>query len=178
MMTIIQAAQFLQGQPIQFVLIGDGAQFAALRQEVKQLNLTNVRFLPYQDKEVLPYSLTAGDLSLISTAEGMEILVAPSKLYSTLAAGRPVAAICPEQSFLRKLLLEANCGQSFNNGDGYSLAEFISRLSDQPQLSQTMGQSARQYFDSHFTLEIASQQYAEVLQRSCPSSRDLREIKV
>ena len=163
MKTIVQAAQYLQEEPIQFVLIGDGAQYVPLRQEVNQLRLTNVLFLPYQDKEVLPYSLTACDLSLISMAEGMEGLVAPSKLYSTLAAGRAVAVICPEQSFLKELVTEAKCGEGFNNGDGYALAQFISRLSHQPELSQTMGQAARQYFGTHFTREIASRKYLEIL---------------
>lgn len=172
MITIIQAAQQLQGQPIQFVLIGDGAQLVVLQEEVERLQLTNVLFLPYQDKQVLPYSLTAGNLSLISIAEGMESLVAPSKMYSTLAAGRPVAVICPEQCFLREIVIEANCGMSINNGDGHALAKFIADLSQQPQLTQSMGQAARQYFETHFTLEISCDQYLKVLKKCCLSSTD------
>lgn len=166
MMTIIQAAQYLQDQPIQFVLIGDGAQYDTLCQETKRLGLTNIFFLPYQDKEVLPYSLTACDLSLISIAEGMEKLVAPSKLYSTLAAGRPVAAICSQQSFLRDIVREAKCGESFDNGDGYALAQFISQLDAQPEIAESMGKAARQYFSTHFTREICCNQYLEVLQKA------------
>lgn len=166
MITIIHAAQYLQGQPIQFVLIGDGAQTLTLRQEVSRLQLTNIIFLPYQDRDVLPYSLTACDLSLITMAEGMEELIAPSKFYSTLAAGRAVAVICPQSSFLRKLVTKAKCGRSFHNGDSYNLALFISCLSHQPELSQSMGEAARQYFCANFTKEMASRKYLEVLLRS------------
>lgn len=169
LITIIQAAQYLQEQPIQFVLIGDGAQYDSLRRGAKQLGLTNILFLPYQDKEVLPYSLTACDLSLISIAEGMEKLVAPSKLYSTLAVGRPVAAICSEKSFLRDIVAEAECGKSFANGDGLALAQFITELEAHPEMAKRMGQAARQYFSTHFTREIASNQYLTVLQNASSS---------
>jgi hypothetical protein len=47
----------------------------------------------------------------------MEGLVAPSKLYGILAAGRPVAVICNAQSYLRQLVAEAKCGEAFDNGD-------------------------------------------------------------
>ena len=175
--TIIQAAQYLQEQPIQFVLIGDGAQYATLRQEAKRLGLTNILFLPYQDKEVLPYSLTACDLSLISIADGMEKLVAPSKLYSTLAAGRPVAAICSQQSFLRDIVTEAKCGGSFTNGDGLALAQFIAELDAQPEMAKRMGQAARQYFSTHFTREIAANQYLEVLKNASSTKSGKLKIK-
>ena len=122
-----------------------------------------------QDKEVLPYSLTACDLSLISIAEGMEKLVAPSKLYSTLAVGRPVAAICSEKSFLRDIVAEAECGKSFANGDGLALAQFITELEAHPEMAKRMGQAARQYFSTHFTREIASNQYLTVLQNASSS---------
>jgi glycosyltransferase involved in cell wall biosynthesis len=166
LMTIIRAAQYLQEQPIQFVFIGDGAQSATLKQEAKRLGLSNILFLPYQDKAVLPYSLTACDLSLISIADGMEKLVAPSKLYSTLAAGRPVAAICSQQSFLRDIVAEAKCGKSFANGDGYALAQFISDLDSQPEMTKQMGEAARQYFCDNFTRELAARQYLAVLQNA------------
>jgi glycosyltransferase involved in cell wall biosynthesis len=164
--TIVEAASYLRGKPIQFLLIGDGAQKEALEAEVERLGLDNVRFLPYQDKEVLPYSLTACDLSLISIAPAMEALVAPSKLYPILAAGRAVVAVCPATSFLTQLIAEAECGKSFENGDCQGLAEFIDWLRCHPEAAEGLGKAGRDYLRSHFTLEIAAQKYFEVLQRA------------
>ncbi|WP_096671692.1 glycosyltransferase family 4 protein, partial [Dolichospermum compactum] len=63
--TILATAQKLQNEPIQFVCIGGGPKRESFIQDVKRLGLKNFLFLPYQDKSVLPYSLTACDLSLV-----------------------------------------------------------------------------------------------------------------
>ncbi|MFN6460372.1 MAG: glycosyltransferase family 4 protein [Nostoc sp. DedVER02] len=166
MATILQAAQQLQDEPVQFVCIGGGAKRDELIQEANQLGLKNFTFLPYQDKQVLPYSLTACDLSLVSVDASTESLVVPSKLYSALASGRPIAVICSQYSYLRQLVAEANCGSTFENGDSNSLAQFIRLLSRDRQLGERMGNSGRQYLRSHFTPKIISQQYLDVLQQA------------
>jgi glycosyltransferase involved in cell wall biosynthesis len=66
--TILEAAKLLQHEPIQFVFIGNGAKRQAFRTQANQLGLHNCQFLPYQNKENLPYSLTACDLSLVSVS--------------------------------------------------------------------------------------------------------------
>jgi glycosyltransferase involved in cell wall biosynthesis len=94
----------------------------------------------------------------------METLVAPSKLYPTLAAGRPVAAICPSNSFLSQIIAKAECGKSFDNGDCQGLADFIDWLRCHPDRAEELGKAGRDYLLSHFTLEIAAQKYFDVLQ--------------
>lgn len=161
--TILEAARALQNQPIQFVFVGGGAKLEACIEQTHSWGLSNCLFLPYQDKQVLPYSLTACDLSLVSIDAGMKGLVAPSKLYGMLAAGRPVAAICEPGSYLRQLVAEAGCGKSFANGDGVGLAEFICHLAKHTDLTNQMGRAGRHYLESHFTLEIVAKQYSKVL---------------
>lgn len=163
--TILEAAKHLQDEPVQFVFIGSGAKRDDAIQQVKQFGLKNFLFLPYQDKQVLPYSLTACDLSLVSVDASTENLVVPSKLYSALASGRPVAVICSQYSYLKQLIAEAQCGSTFDNGDSHSLAQFIRLLIHDQQLGQRMGRAGRQYLRSHFTPRIISQQYLEVLQQ-------------
>lgn len=170
--TILETAKLLRDEPIQFVCIGSGAKRQSFMEAVNDLGLTNFLFLPYQDKEVLPYSLTACDLSLVSVEVGMEGLVAPSKLYPALAAGRPIAVICAKDAYLRHMIVEGQCGISVNNGDSMALAEFIRRLNSDRQLAELMGKASRQYLQSNFTLEIVSKQYLSVLQQSTYSSQD------
>jgi glycosyltransferase involved in cell wall biosynthesis len=164
--TMLEAAKQLQDEPIQFVCIGGGAKRDELIQKVNQLGLRNFTFLPYQDKQVLPYSLTACDLSLVSVDASTESLVVPSKLYSALASGRPLAVICSQYSYLKQLIAEANCGGTFDNGDSHGLVQFIRLLSRDQQLGERMGKAGRQYLRSHFTLKIISQQYLDVLQQA------------
>ena len=160
--TIMTAAKQLQNEDIQFVFIGGGAK----QQICVQQDLPNCRFLPYQEKHVLPHSLTACDLSLVSISQGMEGLVAPSKLYGILAAGRPVAAICEPHSYLKSLLSEAKCGATFNNGDGTGLATFIRRLAQDRELALNMGTAGREYLESNFTPEIIALEYSKLLRQA------------
>ncbi len=162
--TILDTAKELQNEPIQFVCVGGGAKRQELIEEVNRLGLEkNFVFIPYQEKKNLPYSLTACDLSLVSVNAGFEHLVAPSKLYSALAAGRPIAVISPEHSYLKQLIAKAKCGSTFNNKNSYALAKFIRKLNNEQQLVDSMGKAGRKYFQSNFTLDVISKEYLEVI---------------
>lgn len=166
--TILQAAKMLAhrpnpNRPIKFVFIGDGAKRKPAMRQIEEWGLTNCTFLPYQEKQNLSYSLTASDLSLVSVSPGMEGLVAPSKLYSALAAGRPLAIICETHSYLRDLIRDARCGGTFSSGDSTALADFILQLSEQPELVQDMGNAGRSYMEANFTPTLIAQEYAEVM---------------
>ena len=163
--TILETAKLLKDEPIQFLCIGSGAKRKTLVEEIKKSDLNNFQFLPYQEKSNLPYTLTACDLSLVSMDRGFESLIAPSKLYPALAAGRPVAIICPQDSYLKKLMTEGHCGQTFKNGDSKGLAEFILMLSKNSQLRESMGQAARKYMQSNFTPEVIANEYLKVLSK-------------
>ena len=163
--TILAAALELREEPVQFVFIGSGPKRKELMERMKEANLSRCLFLPYQDQEVLPFSLTACDLSLVSLVPGVEGLVAPSKLYGSLAAGCPVAAICESHSYLRSLLAQGGFGQAFDNGDGAGLAGFIRLLMANPELGPQMGDRGRRFLLDNFTPEHCAQQYLEVLLR-------------
>lgn len=165
--TIVEAMNYLKEEAIQFVFIGGGAKLPTLQAQLEELGLTsNVKFLPYQEKQDLPHSLTACDLSLVSVSEDMGELVAPSKLYSALAAGRPIAAICSEQSYLNPFLAEMSCGATFANGHGKKLADYILYLSRDRAVAERLGASGRAYLEDHFTPAKIAAEYAEVLYKA------------
>ena len=167
--TILATAELLRDVPIRFVFIGDGAKRSPSMHTAAQLELTNCHFLPYQDKNLLPYSLTACDLTLVSVGQNMDGLVAPSKIYGALAAGRPVAIICAAHSYLDQMVTDGNFGATFRHQDSQGLANFILHLASQPALVQSMGDAGRQYLQTHFTPELIAQQYAQILRRSMRS---------
>lgn len=161
--TIMAAAEALRHEPVRFVFIGAGAKRQVCMDLAVALGLSNCLFLPYQAKETLPYSLTACDLGLVSLVPGVEGLVAPSKLYGSLAAGRPVAAICEPHSYLRSLLQDGGCGRAFNNGDGLGLAAFIRQLAADATLVDRLGRQGRRYMEEKFTPEQCARRYFEVV---------------
>lgn len=161
--TILEAAKILKDDPVQFVFIGGGAQRAGFIQNVEAHQLSNCRFLPYQNRQTLPYSLTAGDLTLVSLRHGMEGLIAPSKVYSGLAAGCPLAIICEADSYLTELVAQAQCGRTVAHGASADLAEFIRYLASHPTQAAAMGAAGRRYLQHHFTPSRIARQYMEVL---------------
>jgi len=171
--TILKAAQELSNEPVQFVFIGGGPKREVCIKTVQEWGLSNCLFLPYQDKSALPQSLTACDLSLVSIDVGMEGLVAPSKFYSAVSSGNPVAVICEPHSYLRQLVAEARCGAAFNNGDSKGLAEFIRYLMKDNQVKRQMGKSGHRYIASNFTPDLISHQYFKVLQQAVLKGSDL-----
>ena len=49
---------------------------------VKENNLKNVRILPFQKEEMLPFTLPLADVSIVSVDEGMEDLFCQAKLFT------------------------------------------------------------------------------------------------
>ncbi len=162
--TILKCAQLLSSRAdIKFVLIGNGVGSQIIKEAIASGALTNVLQLPYQDREVLPYSLTACDLSLVSILPNVGDTIAPSKMYGILAAGRPVAVICPEQSYLREIVDEGACGACFENGDAQGLADYICWLASNSDIQEKLGKNARKSLELHYTIDQAIPKYIDAL---------------
>jgi glycosyltransferase involved in cell wall biosynthesis len=162
--TLFEAIRLLDHIPIRFVFIGGGDKRQRYQQRTIAQGLTNCLFLPYQPRANLPFSLTACDVSIVSISEGMEGLVAPSKLYPALASGRPIVGICAENSYLNDIFDRANCGITVRNGDSQKLAAYLEHLSQNPQLAEQLGRSGREYCCQNYTSTKIAQTYLELFQ--------------
>jgi len=144
LVTLMGAAMLLRGRSeIRFVFIGGGPQHQRVRDLAADWGLQNCLFLPYQDYDVLPWSLTSADLAVVTLAIRAVGLVAPSKLYGHLAAGTPIALISPHDSDLRELLMAQEIGAWFSNGDSDGLASHISQLASDPECLKRSREASR-----------------------------------
>ena len=171
--TILKCAQLLISRPdIKFVFIGNGVGSKIIKQAIAAGQLPNALQLPYQDREVLPYSLTACDLSLVSILPNVGDTIAPSKIYGILAAAKPVAAICPKDNYLREIVEDGNCGKCFENGDAQGLADYVCWLADNPHIQAKLGENARKLLERHYTIDQAIPKYIDALglRDQCPDS--------
>src|SRR6202522_215158 len=89
--TILRAAEILSNEDIGVVFVGDGANRVEL--EASATKVKNVKFLPFRPVDQVSRVMMAGDLHIVTVKRGLEGVVVPSKLFSTLAAGRPALAI-------------------------------------------------------------------------------------
>lgn len=126
---IVDAAEILQSNSkIKFVIIGEGAKKEKIEKSVREKQLQNVLLLSYQEKEMLPYSLTAADIGVVTLSRGAESISVPSKTYYTLAAGAAVLALAEKESELSLLIKKYDCGVSINNADAPMVGEFINEM--------------------------------------------------
>jgi putative colanic acid biosynthesis glycosyltransferase WcaI len=128
--TLLKAAEILRNQNIGFVFIGDGANRAGLEAQAK--TLPNVRFLPFRPAAEIPHVMAAGDLHVVTVRRGLEGVVVPSKLYSILAAGRPVLTVALETTDAARIVTASSCGVAADPDDPRAVAAAVLALRDDP----------------------------------------------
>ena len=140
--TLLAAAKILSNENTGFVFIGDGANRAALESSAR--DLPNVKFAPFRPVEQVAHVMMAGDLHIVTVKRGLEGVVVPSKLYSTLAAGRPILVVAPPDSDAARIVVESGCGVAADPDDPGAVAVAIKELRAQPARLAEMGRRARE----------------------------------
>ena len=140
--TLLKAAEILRNENAALVFVGDGANRASL--EASASGSPNVRFLPFRPFEQVPHVMMAGDVHIVTIKRGLEGVVVPSKLYSILAAGRPVLAVAPASSDAARIVAESGCGLAADPDDPAAVAAAIRELRSDPARLCKMGRRARE----------------------------------
>jgi len=140
--TLLKAAEILRNENIGLVFVGDGANRATL--EASAQSSPNVRFLPFFPVAQVPHVMMAGDLHIVTVRRGLEGVVVPSKLYSILAAGRPVLAVAAASTDAARMVTETGCGMSADPDDPAAVAAALTELRNDPARLAQMGARARE----------------------------------
>jgi len=162
--TLIRAAKLIEedDDPL-VVLIGFGARHANHAALAETLGVRNIRFLPYQPRDVLSQSLSSADVHFVGLGRGLAGYVVPSRLYGILAAGRPVIAAAEEDSETVELVREVGCGLVIPPGDPELLAATIRSLNSGEHDLESMGRRGRQYAETEGRRSVATDRYRELL---------------
>ena len=141
---LIEAAATLQSRTrLVVAIVGDGARRQPLQEMVERRGLTNVRFFPYQPKELLDESFATADAFVVSLKQGLEGYIVPSKVYGILASGRPFVAAVDPSCEAAVIAREHHCGTVAEPGHHGELVSAIAALCDDPAGARVMGQNAR-----------------------------------
>ena len=165
--TIVKAAQSLNGDGIGFVFVGEGAM--KTRIEASASGCKAIRFLPFRPADEVPHVLAAGDLHVVTIRRGLEGVVVPSKLYSILAAGRPVLALAAEESDAARIVRRSGCGVVADPDDPTSLAKLVRDLARDPQRVAEMSARARTVA-AEFSLEKELRRFVRVVEDAASAS--------
>ena len=131
--TILRAAGRLRHETgIHFMFIGAGPKWSLVERTIRTEQLPNVTLLGWQPEEVLPYSMTAADVAVVSLEQGIEGIALPSKAFSFLAAGAALLLISREDSELANIVAEHHCGWTIPPGRPDELVRVVSSLRESP----------------------------------------------
>jgi glycosyltransferase involved in cell wall biosynthesis len=140
--TLISAVRMLETEGVGLVFIGEGAMKPQV--EAMAEGCSAIRFLPFFPASEVPLVLSSGDMHVVTVKRGLEGVVVPSKLYPTLAAGRPVLGVAPEESDVVRVIRRTGCGIAANPDDPASVVEAIRSALRDPEQLQTMARQARE----------------------------------
>lgn len=165
--TLVEALAMLRGRgaPVRGLLVGDGKQWADVKQRVHSLGLDDVVIMPGRVRhEVVPSHQRLLDVFVIARLPTrVAQLVTPFKPFEAMASAR--AVVVSDLPALREVVREDETGLTFRAGDAEHLAATLERLVADPALRQRLGLAAREWVLAERTIERNGERYRALYQR-------------
>jgi glycosyltransferase involved in cell wall biosynthesis len=144
----VAAAEQLRDDPhVRFVLVGDGPEKAALVADAAARGLDNIRFLDPVPAGDVPALLYAADILLVPLKEFIPGAV-PSKLYESMASGRPVLVVAEGEP--AEIVHTYEVGRVAMPGDIDAIVGALRELASDPALRDRLGANGRAAAEAHF----------------------------
>ncbi len=162
---VIEAAAQLQDLPdVQFVLVGDGIDLPALKEQAQRANLSNVQFVGRQPSEQMPAFFAWADALLVQLRnDPLFAMTIPSKTQAYLASGRPVLCGVPGDG--TEIIREAEAGLVFEPESPQALAQAVRTLyALSPEAREAMGRHGRLAYEQRFSRSILMDRYDHLFQ--------------
>lgn len=160
---VMQAANILKdNKDIMFVFVGEGPEKPMLMQMKKDLGLSNVTFLPMQQKKDMPgivanFSCALVPLKKLDLFKG----ALPSKMFETLASEVPI--VLSVEGEAEQLIKSANAGICVEPENSEEIARAIKKLYDDPKLHDELGRNGRAYIEEYFDRGKITARFEKIL---------------
>lgn len=162
---LLAAERLVREEEIVIAFAGGGSRRRWAEEQAHSRELMNVRFVSYQSRERLRFSLAAGDIHLVTLRSGFEGLLVPSKFVAALAAGRPIIFVGPGDGEIPDALQKGDCGIVIEPGDPDRLVDAVLTLRKEVRLRERMGRNARILFEREYTRRAVTARFAGLLNR-------------
>jgi glycosyltransferase involved in cell wall biosynthesis len=162
--TVLAAAAELQtiAPRVKLLIVGDGAELAALRAAAVRDGLSSVRFTGMVSRDQVPGILAATDLALV-TLRPSDVFknVLPSKMFEAMAA--KCAIVLGVDGEARATLERAGAGVFVKPGDAGALVRAIADLAADPERRARMGIAGSHFAAREFSRRKWAARYVDVL---------------
>ncbi|HKQ59708.1 MAG TPA: glycosyltransferase family 4 protein [Candidatus Polarisedimenticolaceae bacterium] len=169
--TILRAAERLRDDAdLLFLFVGGGIGKREIDEAIAA-GAPNVRSLPYQPLAELRYSLSAGDVHLVSVGDAVVGIVHPCKVYGAMAVSRPVLLLGPIPCHVSELLDRFAIGRHIAHGDVDGAVQALRglRATSAAELA-AMGRRARAAVAGELGKSLLCKQFCDVLERGLPAA--------
>lgn len=150
-----------RGAPVQFVLVGDGNQRAALAAQA--VGIERVTFVDPVDELTYPLVLAAADALLVNERPEMVEMSLPSKLTSYLVAGRPVLGAVPAGGWTASVLDASGAALRVPPADPSALVDAALSLATDPATSARLSAAGPVFATDHYSQPAALARYADAV---------------
>lgn len=161
---VLFAAKKLIDTNIEFWIIGEGVKKEYLIKEIEKHNLTNIKVLPYQDRELMPLINSFADIHFISISKEMEQEGFPSKVYTIMACSKPMIVITGENTPLYNFLKTLNCSILISNNRNEEFVHSITELANNEIKKQELAQNGYDTIQKLYTKEKVVGQYLKLFE--------------
>lgn len=173
---MLSAAAHLAHEPdVVFVINGGGTARPGLEQRAR--GLTNVRFVDMQPKARLPEVVAAADVHVVPLRTGLARSSVPSKLYSILAAGRPLVASVDQGTEVARTVDQAHAGLAVPPDDPESFTKAVTQLIDHPDDAAAMGAAGRRFVERWASPAAVAEAYERLFLELLEARRTARRSR-
>ena len=162
--TLLDAAAQMAGEPVSFVLVGDGHERARLVQRLADdPRLANVRWFPPVPKAQVPALLDGFDVAYIGWQRVpiYRFGIAPNKLMDYMMGG---CAVLHSVDAGNDPVAEAGCGLTVPPGDSQAVARALRELLALPrEARQAMGRRGRTHVLAHHTYPVLAARFIDAV---------------
>jgi glycosyltransferase involved in cell wall biosynthesis len=160
---ILESASLLADTNIQIVLLGDGKEKPALQARAREMNLTNVTFLPSVPKTQMAHALAGADacIAILKPIEEYKTTY-PNKVFDYMAAGKPV--VLAIDGVIRDVVQRAGCGIFVQPGAAQEMSQAIRQLAADPTQGRVMGMLGREYLEGNFSRAVIGEKLIDLLE--------------
>ena len=144
---VLDAAGLLRNEPIEFTIVGDGADAVRVRNRIEAERLENVYMTGSLPRADAMRELTEASVAIVPLRAGLTDTI-PSKMFDALALALPVV-VCAEGE-AASLASSSGGAVVVRPGDARQLATALQQLAADPDRREAMGRRGRAYVRERF----------------------------
>jgi glycosyltransferase involved in cell wall biosynthesis len=162
---LANAVEALASDPeFHFLVIGWGAKKRWLMKQKQSRKMENLTILDPLPQMELCDGLNACNIAVITFSCGMAGISVPSRMYNVLASGKPLLAVCDDDSELAAVVREEEIGWVVPPDRADLIVAALYEAKSNPGLLRSMGERARKASETKYKSDYVLQIYESIIE--------------